>query len=231
MCFPIAAAIGPIIGMASSAASAAVGFANQQQQYSEESKQYAQNVTNAEQDARTSYERLNAQEMENNQQYAEKSQLNVIDAAQKQSSVVASAATSGVSGNVVTGLVNEIGTSIGMKGAELSRQWQATADQAEGEKTTATEQETSRIDAIAPPVAPNPAGAIIGGIGGGLKFAGSLFKDSGFFGNAPSSSASDVNVTPSSGGGGGGIGSDAVAGGEAISEASVPLGQGGIGMM
>lgn len=198
MCFPLLAVAGPLIGAMSSIGGAVMGMAQSQQQHEQQSKQYAQNVANAEGDARTAYERLNANEMENNAQYSEKAQLNLIEGAQKQSSVTAAAATSGVAGNVVTGIINGIGTAVGMKGAELQTQWEANAQQQEAEKFQATAQETSRIGELAPPIAPNPGGAIIGALGGGLKFVAGLSGKNGFFGNSDSggSAASVTAPTP-----------------------------------
>lgn len=206
MCFPLAAAIGPLVGAMSSIGSAALGFSNSQEQYSQETKQYAQNVSNAEGDARTDYVRENASEMENNAQYAEKSQLTNIEGAEKQSSVQAAAATGGVSGNVVTSIINGIGTSIGMKGAELNDQWAANAEQSESEKSQSTSQENMRIGEMAPPIAPNPGGAIIGAIGGGLKFAGSMSGNNNFFGTSGSGSSGGSTVVTNQPTSSGGIG-------------------------
>lgn len=210
MCFPLVAAIGPLVGLASSIGSAAMGMANSQEQYSQETKQYAQNVSNAEMDARTDYVRENSSEMENNAQYAEKAQLGLIEGAEKQSSVAASAATGGVSGNVVTSIINGIGTAVGMKGAELNKQWAANGEQAEAEKAQSTNQENMRIGEMAQPIEPNPGGAIIGALGGGLKFAGELSGKNSFFGSstgsAPNTSVSTPTVVDNQPSGSGGIG-------------------------
>lgn len=204
MCFPLAAAIGPLIGAMSSIGSGVMGMASSQEQHEQESKQYAQNVANAEGDARTDYVRENSAEMENNAQYAEKAQLGLIEGAEKQASVEASAATGGVSGNVVTSIINGIGTAVGMRGAELNKQWSANAEQQESEKVQTTNQENMRIGEMAPPIAPNPGGAIIGMLGGGLKFAGELSGKNSFFGTSSGSAPSSGTVVdnqPSSSGG------------------------------
>lgn len=196
MCFPLAAAIGPLVGAMSSIGSGVMGLASSQQQYGEQSKQYAQNVANAEADARVDYTREGANEMENNEQYAEKQQLNLIEGAQKQSSAEAAAATSGVAGNVVPSIINGIGTAVSMKGATLTKQWQANAEQTAAEKLTTTSQENMRIGSEAPPIEPSPVGAVIGAVGAGLKFAGGLSgNNSNFFGVSSGSSSAPASTS------------------------------------
>jgi hypothetical protein len=171
-----------------------VGFAAQEQQYNEQQAQYNQNYVNALSDNRLTEDTLQARGMENNQQYAQKDQLTLIQGAQKQATVKAAAATGGVSGNVVQSIVNGIGTQVNQARATLLTQWQANATQNYDEKQSAVSQEISRIGEVAAPFSPSPVGAVLGAVGGGLKFAGTSTGQS-FFGSI-------------GGGGGGGAGVD-----------------------
>lgn len=179
MCFP--PAIIAAVSVATSVASAAVGMAGAQQQYQQDKQRYLQNYSDALADARSSYGRLQSQEMENDQQYVEKDQLALIEGAQRQAQVAASAATANVAGPTVQEIVNGIGGAINMKRSTLNLQWRANVQQSEGEKQAATAQEADRIGMVAPPVAPNPLGFALQAIGSGLKFAGSS-SGQGFFG-------------------------------------------------
>jgi cytoskeletal protein RodZ len=178
MCFPGAAAV---IGVAQ----AVVGFAGQEQQYQEEEARYNQNYQNALQDNRTAEARLQAKTMEQNQEYSQKAQMVQVEGAQKQATVAAAAATSGVSGNSVQEITNSVGEQINQKQADLQLQWQANVNQTASEKASAVDQENSRIGEVANPYSPSPAGALLSAAGAGLKFAGSSGGQS-LFGTAPS---------------------------------------------
>jgi len=175
MCFPLVAA-----QLAVTAATAVAGFASQEQQYSEEEARFQQNYTDALSDNRTTEQRLQAQEMEENAQYTQKDQLALIEGAEKQAQAQTAAATTGVAGNSVQDIVNSIGSQINYKRADLNEQWQAQVTQTESEKVSAVEQEKSRMGEVANPISPSPVGAILGVVGAGLKLGSG--SGSNFFG-------------------------------------------------
>ena len=164
MCFPGAT-------LALGVAQSVVGFAGQEQQYAEEEARYNQNYQDALADNRLTESRLQAKEMEQNQEYAQKSSMALVEGAQKQATVAAAAATGGVAGNSVQEITNSIGEAINGKIADLNLQWQANVNQTESEKQSAVSQENSRIGEVANPYTPNPAGSLLSAAGAGLKFA------------------------------------------------------------
>lgn len=181
MCFPGLSAVTGIMG-------SVVGMMQQQQQYEAEQARFNQNYQNALADNRITEDRLQAQETQENAEYAGKDQMALIEGAQKQAQVTAAAATGGVAGNSVQAITNEIGTAINFKRATLNDQWNANVDQTESEKKSGVAQETSRIAEVAEPTPPDGLSTLVGIAGAGLKFGGSSAGQS-FFGSSTGGSS------------------------------------------
>lgn len=181
MCFPGMSAITGIMG-------AVVGMAQQQEQYQAEMARFNANYQNALSDNRITEDRLQAQDIQENQSYSGKDQMALIEGAQKQAQVTAAAATGGVAGNSVQAITNEIGTAINFKRATLNDQWNAEVDQTESEKKSGVAQETSRIAEVAQPTPPDGLSTLVGIAGAGVKFAGSS-GGSSFFGSSTGGSS------------------------------------------
>lgn len=175
MCFPGASLLTGVM-------STVVGMEQQQQQYAAQLTQFNQNYQDALSDNRITEDRLQAQEVQENQEYAGKDQIALIQGAEKQAQVTAAAATGGVAGNSVQAITNEIGTQVNFQRATLNQQWNANVDQTESEKESGVAQETSRIAQVAQPTPPDGLSALVSLAGAGLK-AGASPAGQSFFGS------------------------------------------------
>ena len=191
MCFPGAP-------LALAAAQGMASFMGQQSQYAMQETQYQQNLANALSDNRILEGRLNAQQMEEGKAYAQKDNLALIDEAKKEASVRAAAATGGVAGNTVTDLVNGVGSEVNLQRSTLNDNWMAEVTQTQSEKVSGVAQAASRIGEVAQPIAPNPAGTILGVAAAGINYGGTPGGKSFFDSLAPSggsnASGSGLNI-------------------------------------
>ena len=149
--------------------SAVAQYGAQQAQYKADSERYAQNVTNSLAAQRDEQRSLTMRQMQEQEAYAQKSHMVATEAAEKKAEVEVSAAGGNVAGISVGNLIADVSRRAGNQQVSLQRNWEMTAQQLQQEQDATVTRAQSRINQVAQPTKPSPAGAILGFAGAGLK--------------------------------------------------------------
>ncbi len=165
MCFPMAAAA---VGAVMSVAQAAVGFQAAQDDYNAKAEAWQQNYVNALASGRDEQNQLQLRMIEEEEASSQRQRQNTIEGAQVRSEAEASAAAANVGGISVSNIILGINRQIADKRTSEETSYRNKVRQLEAENKATVNKIQNRINSVPRPVAPNPAGYIIQGIGGAL---------------------------------------------------------------
>ena len=154
--------------MAVSGLSAVAEYGAKQAQFKAETNRYNQNITNSLVAQRDETKALTLRQMQEQEATGQKDHLVNIEAAQKQAEVEVSAAGGNVTGISVDSLIADVGRRASTQRLSLQRNYEMTATQLQSEQDATVNKAQSRINQVAAPTAPSPAGAIIGFAGKAL---------------------------------------------------------------
>lgn len=164
MCLAVGGILGAVVGVAQ----AAVSFGAAQQDYEAKAAQWRQNFTNAMHAGVEDQKKVALRMTQEQSAFAQKQHLTEIEGAEAVAKAEVSGAEGGVTGlsltNIVTGLERDV---LRNQEADKTNHYNTVAQlQAESEGTEVTIQ--NQINSIQRPVAPNPLGYMLQGIGGAL---------------------------------------------------------------
>lgn len=159
------------VGIASSVAQ----FSAAQSDYQARAEQWRSNVVNSWAAAREEQKQLLARELQEQEAYAQKSHLSLVEQAEKQATAEVSAAGAGVSGISVGNLVADIGRKAATNRVLAERNWMNTAQQLRQEQGATVTRASNRINSVSVPTSPSSAGLLAGIGGSAIKAFGTSF--------------------------------------------------------
>lgn len=149
--------------------SAVAQYGAQKAQFEADSQRYTQNVINSQAAQRDDQRALTMRQMQEQEAFAQKSHLVSVEAAEKRAEVAVSAAGGNVTGISVGNLIADVSRRAGNQQVSLQRNYEMTAAQLQQEQDATVAKTQGRINQVAAPSSPSPAGAILGFAGAGLK--------------------------------------------------------------
>lgn len=161
--------------MAVGVASAVAQYSAAQSDYQARSEQWRSNVVNSWAAARDEQKQLLSRELQEQEAYAQKSHLSLVDQAEKQATAEVSAAGAGVSGISVGNLVADIGRKAATNRVTAERNWMNTAQQLRQEQDATVTRATNRINSVSVPTSPSATGLLTGIGGSAVKAFGTSF--------------------------------------------------------
>jgi hypothetical protein len=150
-------------------ATSVISFAAAQADYNARAEQWRQNYTNSLAAGRDEQQQLSLRMMQEQDAHAQKQHLTTIEGAQVSAEAEVSAAASGVSGLSLDNILLGIGRDVAMKQEADKTNYQNTVAQLTKENEATNTRIENRINSVQRPVAPNPLGYALQGIGGALK--------------------------------------------------------------
>jgi hypothetical protein len=157
--------IGAIVGVLTSV----VSFAGAQADYNARAEQWKQNYTNALASGREEQSQIQLRMVQEEEGNLQQQQLANIEGAEVGAEAEVSAGSAGVGGMSLSNILTGINRKIGMKiGADKTNYLNTVAQLGAELKATNTTVQ-NRINSVDRPVAPNPLGFVLQGIGGALK--------------------------------------------------------------
>lgn len=150
-------------------ASSVISFAAAQADYNARAEQWRQNYTNSLAAGREEQQQISLRMMQEQDAHAQKQHLTTIEGAQVAAEAEVSAAASGVSGLSLDNILLGIGRDVAMKQEADKTNYQNTVAQLTQENKATNTRIENRINSVQRPVAPNPLGYALQGIGGALK--------------------------------------------------------------
>jgi hypothetical protein len=160
---------GPLATFAIGAAQAGLEFAGQQQDYKAQKAAWKQNYVNSLAAGRDDQDALTAREMQENDAFAQKQHLSLIEEAQAEGRTIVAAQADGVSGAGVDLLIRDVQGEAAYNRSINEQNWKNTAEQLTREKKGAVNTMKSRINSVAAPRKPGVAGLILGVATAGVK--------------------------------------------------------------
>ncbi|MBO6814559.1 MAG: hypothetical protein JJ891_06850 [Rhizobiaceae bacterium] len=162
----------PALGLALSIASSAVSFAAQQQDYENQSQQWRQNYVNALASGRDEQRQIDLRMRQEQDAFHQERHEANIEGAQLEAEAESSAASSGVGGLSLKNIMVGIRRDIDGKVQATKLNYENTVLQLSEELKNTNTKVQNQINSVQRPSSPSPAGAILKGIGGGLKGMG-----------------------------------------------------------
>lgn len=158
------AALSAVVGIAQ----AAVSFAAAQADYEAKAEQWKQNYSNALASGRDEQKQLQLRMIQEDQAHHQKQRANIVEGAEVAAEAEVSAGNAGLSGISLDNILLGIRRKIWDKQTADETNYQNTAQQLEVENKATFQSMMGRINSVQRPVAPNPLGYALQGIGGAL---------------------------------------------------------------
>jgi len=159
------AALGAIVGLAQSA----VSFAAAQADYNDRAQQWKQNFTNAMAAGVEDQKKLQLRATQEGDAFAQKQHLQEVEGAEAKAKAEVSAAEGGITGLSVDNIINGLQRDVLRNQESLNTNYKNTVLQLNAELQGTETTIQNQINSVQRPVAPNPLGYVLQGIGGALK--------------------------------------------------------------
>lgn len=162
------AMIAPILGAVMSVATAVVSFQAAQQDYEAKSEQWRQNYSNALSAGRDEQRQLSLRMLQEDDAFHQKARATNIEGAEVAAEAEASASAAGLSGVSLDNLLVGIRRKVADKMNADETNYMNTAAQLQAENNATINRIDNRINSVQRPIAPNPLGYVLKGIGGAI---------------------------------------------------------------
>lgn len=156
MCAPL-----PLLGFAASAASSGLGFMGQSAQAKAQEQEYQVNQNNAYKAFGQQAAQINTQQEQQQDQIATQKQNNDLQTRAAQAQAEAGAAAGGVQGISVNEILQGYTAQDARTNSALTQQGQWEQEEGQQQKMAAADQTVSRINSVAPGVAPSPIAPLL----------------------------------------------------------------------
>lgn len=158
-----------VLGLVTGILTSVVQFGAAQADYNARAEQWRQNYTNALASGREEQTAIQIRMMQEEEGLSQKTQLAQIEGAEAVASAEVSAGSAGLSGISLTNIITGLNRKVDQKISADKTNYLNTAAQLTQELKATNTNIKNRINSVQRPVAPNPLGYILGGIGGALK--------------------------------------------------------------